>query len=89
MSQQCNTADPCYPTGTDDANLATLITGKFSYEIYDDSSRFADWEAWVDDGANSASVFEVANKDVYDGYVLKFRCDTSGASNPEFSACCI
>ena len=89
MSQQCTTADPCYPTATDDANLATLITGKLSYEIYDDSSRFADWEAWVDDGANSASVFEVANKDVYDGYVLKFQCDTSAANNPDFSACCI
>ena len=72
MSQQCIIDNICYPTLTDDANLATLITDKILYEIYDDSSRFADWEAWVDDGANSASVFEVANKDIYDGYVLKF-----------------
>ena len=88
-TQSCSTADPCYPTVTDYEYLTELIADKFYYEIYDDSSRFADWEAWVDDSDNSASLWETLNKDIYDGYVLKIQCNFSQAVYAQGSACCL
>ena len=89
MSQSCTTADPCYPTVTDDSYLTDIIADTFSYQIYDDSSRFADWEAWVDDSDNSAQLWETLNKDIFDGYVLKIQCNASEATTPAYSACCL
>ena len=88
-SQACNVADPCYPSTTDDSYLTEIIADKFSYQIYDDSTRYADYEAWIADSDNSATVFEQAYVSVYDGYVLKIQCNFSEATTPAYSACCL
>ena len=88
-TQSCTTADPCYPTATDDSYLTDIIADTFSYQIYDDSSRYADWEAWVDDSDNSAELWETLNVNIFDGYVLKINCDFNQATYAEGSACCL
>ena len=61
----------------DTQTMTTLIENKFKYTLFGADSVFDQWADWVNDSSNTPTHNELANVDLYDGYAMKWWCDTN------------
>ena len=89
----CTDTSVCYPSLKSDSNLNTLMYSEdvydFKYQLYGDTNQYDLWYDWVTDSSNTPYYQEEQNADIYEGYVMKIRCDFSGTTTKQYSACCL